>query len=312
MDYSFSEEQLEVLAALKPVLGKHAGSARARHVMAGAGIDTELIAELAGFGIFEREFVDEYGSLMLAPIVEEIVEHAAVVPIGTELFVRALADIGDLPGPIALVQSRGPESVPYASQAQTVLLIEDDRVWHVEDGVTIGAENRTFPIPVAPITVSADAGVRELPIDGRTLNAIWRLGLAAEIVGASTGALRITVEHLTAREQFGRPLASFQVIQHRLAEVHVRIEGARWLCRHAAWHSAAPLEAAVAATSAMETARIAMWELQQLQGAIGFTTEYDLHLFTLRAHVLRQAMEGASGSHAIAAAEERWLRSVPA
>jgi len=312
MDYSFSDEQVEVLAALKPVLAKHAGSTRARAVLADSGIDTELIGELAEFGIFEPEFVEEYGPLMLAAIVEEVVEHAAVAPIGTELFARALADIGALPGPLALVQSRGPEHVPFGAQAQSVLVIEHGRVWHVEHGATAGAENRTFPIPVAPITVASDAVLRELPVDARTLNAIWRLGLATEIVGASTAALKLTIGHLTAREQFGRPLASFQAIQHRLAEVHVRIEGARWLCRNAAWHSAAPLEAAIAATAAMETARVAMWELQQLQGAIGFTLEYDLHHFTLRDHVLRQSMEGARGSHAIAAAEERWLHPASA
>ena len=68
----------------------------------------------------------------------------------------------------------------------------------------------------------------------------WRVGLAAECCGAMRSAVDFTVEHVKNRRQFGRPLASLQVIQHRLAAGAQNAETARWMTLRAAW-SGAPL-----------------------------------------------------------------------
>ncbi|MEV6313700.1 acyl-CoA dehydrogenase family protein [Streptomyces sp. NPDC051776] len=73
------------------------------------------------------------------------------------------------------------------------------------------------------------------------LDALARLGgsaaaaLAAEAVGAADGVFARTVEYVGAREQFGRPIGSFQAVKHRLADLYVRIQAARSAAYYAAW-----------------------------------------------------------------------------
>ncbi|CAL9476168.1 acyl-CoA dehydrogenase family protein [Streptomyces sp. enrichment culture] len=73
--------------------------------------------------------------------------------------------------------------------------------------------------------------------------------LACEAVGAAARALELTVEHVGRREQFGRPIGTFQALQHRLADVHVEVEAARSAAYYAAWAAgrAAPVGAFAAA-----------------------------------------------------------------
>ena len=122
------------------------------------------------------------------------------------------------------------------------------------------------------------------------------------------GALAATVAYLTQRKQFGRPIASFQAVQHRLAACAVQVEGARWLALEAAAHGAPAEAAAVAATHAAATARRVFAETHQLSGAIGYTREHPLHVFTMRLQALRLELGGAP-AHARAAAAARWTRA---
>ncbi|MEW2406139.1 acyl-CoA dehydrogenase family protein [Streptomyces griseoviridis] len=64
--------------------------------------------------------------------------------------------------------------------------------------------------------------------------------LACEAVGAAGRALETTVEHVARREQFGRPIGSFQAVKHRLADVYVRLQSARSAAYYAAWASGRP------------------------------------------------------------------------
>jgi alkylation response protein AidB-like acyl-CoA dehydrogenase len=306
MDYTLTESQREVLGAVRPLLARHAGTQRAREVMSGAGVDMKLYSELKEFGVFSTDFAAEFGGHVLSVIIEEAVGAASILPVGTEVLLRSVLGLESLEAPITLTTSREESPVAFGAQAGTLLLIEDNTVSVVEDGYQIGTENRTFGIPVAPVAIPPHARTRTLEVDAQGLIGAWRLALAAEIAGAATAGLALTREHLTARKQFGRPLASLQAIQHRLADLHVRIEGTRWLARYAGWTGADPTASAIAATHAAETAKTAIWELQQLQGAIGFTKEYDLYLFTLRMHVLRLLLDGSRGGHAIEAAERKW------
>ncbi|MBD3010692.1 acyl-CoA dehydrogenase family protein [Streptomyces sp. 5-10] len=121
--------------------------------------------------------------------------------------------------------------------------------------------------------------------------------LAAEAVGAADAALTRTVEYVRAREQFGRPIGSFQAVKHRLADVYVAVQAARSAAYYAAWaaaegggggtHGAGGREAAVAGglalAQALEAQRTAAAEAVQLHGGIGFTWEHDAHLYFKRA-----------------------------
>ncbi|MGW8374435.1 acyl-CoA dehydrogenase family protein [Streptomyces sp. ODS28] len=105
--------------------------------------------------------------------------------------------------------------------------------------------------------------------------------LAAEAAGAADGALERTLEHARTREQFGRPIGSFQALQHRLAEVYVRVQTARSAAYYAAWDPAGG--GALALAQALEAQRLAAGEAVQLHGGTGFTWEHDAHLYFKRA-----------------------------
>ncbi|WP_328327745.1 MULTISPECIES: acyl-CoA dehydrogenase family protein [unclassified Streptomyces] len=104
--------------------------------------------------------------------------------------------------------------------------------------------------------------------------------LAAEAVGAADRALERTVEHVRQREQFGRPIGSFQAVKHRLAGLYVQVQAARSAAYFAAWDPAA---GGLALAQGLEALRSAASEAVQLHGGIGFTWEHDIQLYFKRA-----------------------------
>ncbi len=96
---------------------------------------------------------------------------------------------------------------------------------------------------------------------------------AAEAVGTMARAFDITRDYLATRQQFGKPIAANQVIQHRLVDLYVEIEEARALVRAAA-ATPQPAMASAAAALIAHTARQVWEESIQLHGAIGMTEEY--------------------------------------
>ncbi|MFC9927134.1 acyl-CoA dehydrogenase family protein [Streptomyces sp. NPDC127190] len=108
--------------------------------------------------------------------------------------------------------------------------------------------------------------------------------LAAEAVGAADRVLERTVEYVGQREQFGRPVGSFQAVKHRLADVYVAVQAARSAAYYAAW-AAGRGEAVggLALAQALEALRSAAAEAVQAHGGIGFTWEHDAHLYFKRA-----------------------------
>ncbi|WP_329339712.1 acyl-CoA/acyl-ACP dehydrogenase [Streptomyces sp. NBC_01352] len=122
------------------------------------------------------------------------------------------------------------------------------------------------------------------------LTALGRLGdsaaavLAGEAVGAADQVLGLTVEYVRRREQFGRPVGSFQAVKHRLADVYVEVQAARSAAYYAAWAAAHGEQVgALALAQALEALRSASAEGIQLHGGIGFTWEHEAHLYFKRA-----------------------------
>ncbi|MGW0989440.1 acyl-CoA dehydrogenase family protein [Streptomyces sp. NPDC002486] len=125
------------------------------------------------------------------------------------------------------------------------------------------------------------------------LPALARLGgtaaacLAAEAVGAAARVLERTVGYVGQREQFGRPVGSYQAVKHRLADAYVQVQAARSAAYYAAWTAATPAPeetaGALALAQALEALRRAAAEGIQLHGGIGFTWEHEAHLYFKRA-----------------------------
>jgi alkylation response protein AidB-like acyl-CoA dehydrogenase len=116
--------------------------------------------------------------------------------------------------------------------------------------------------------------------------------LAHELVGASRTMLGLAREHALERVQFGRPIAGFQAVRHRLAEAYVAIEAAD-AALTAAWVDGTPFTAAVAKAIAGRSARTVSRHCQQVLAGIGFTTEHDLHLYVRRVIVLDRLLGDA-------------------
>ncbi|MGP9020232.1 acyl-CoA dehydrogenase family protein [Streptomyces sp. BR1] len=104
--------------------------------------------------------------------------------------------------------------------------------------------------------------------------------LAAEAVGAAAQALERTVAYVKEREQFGRPIGSFQAVKHRLADRYVQVQAARSAAYYATWD---PSAGGLALAQALEALRATAAEAVQLHGGIGFTWEHEAHLYFKRA-----------------------------
>jgi alkylation response protein AidB-like acyl-CoA dehydrogenase len=115
------------------------------------------------------------------------------------------------------------------------------------------------------------------------------VALAAEQLGGADRLLQMAVEYAGVREQFGRPIGSFQAIKHRCADLLVDIEAARSATSFAIQVAASggselSLAASIAQATASEVyARVAA-ETVQIHGGIGFTWEHAAHLYFRRAH----------------------------
>lgn len=121
------------------------------------------------------------------------------------------------------------------------------------------------------------------------------IALAAECIGGAQACLDMTLEYAGQRVQFGRPIASFQAIKHRCADMFILIEAARSAVYAAA--IAPPEEKSEAALIAKAYASDAFFKVAgdaiQMHGGIGFTWEYPLHFFFKRARANR-TMFGSS------------------
>lgn len=115
-----------------------------------------------------------------------------------------------------------------------------------------------------------------------------RVTLAAEMIGGAQRVLEMSVGYSRMRQQFGRPIGSFQAVQHKCANMMVDIESARSAIYYAAWAVSnetadAPLAAALAKAAASDAYRRVTADGIQVHGGIGFTWEHDAQLYFKRA-----------------------------
>lgn len=147
------------------------------------------------------------------------------------------------------------------------------------------------------VTLAADAVLGEPGCGGSQLSHIVDLAavaLAAEQVGGAQRVLDMAVEYTSERVQFGRTIASFQAIKHKAADMMTRVEVARSAAYYAACVAQESLEGGVLAAELPEAASVAKsycsdiyfanaGDALQLFGGVGFTWEYDVHLYFKRA-----------------------------
>jgi 3-oxocholest-4-en-26-oyl-CoA dehydrogenase beta subunit len=156
-------------------------------------------------------------------------------------------------------------------------------------------------VDIRPVTTTTREPHADIFLDGATVSAADRLvgpgdlvnslytralvGLCAIQLGVSDRALRMAAEYTTAREQFGRPIGSFQAVQQRMADGFIDVEAIRWTTWHAAWLIAegrrADRAARIAKFWAAEAGARVAATTQHVHGGIGIDITYPLHRYFL-------------------------------
>jgi acyl-CoA dehydrogenase len=142
-----------------------------------------------------------------------------------------------------------------------------------------GEPREALTFAAAPVLASAPARSPLTPFD---LGALVR---GAQIAGAMRGALKLVIEHTTARQQFGRALSGFQVVQHAIAVLAAEtnlIEIGAQAAFAAADYVDSALEIGALKLRSAQAAKRVFATTHQLHGAIGFTREHPLHHLTSR------------------------------
>jgi alkylation response protein AidB-like acyl-CoA dehydrogenase len=307
VDFELSDAQRAVVEAVDALLARHAGPARAIELAGKGTYDAALDAALAEAGFAELALGEETGALEAALAVERVARAAGTVAFAATALVAPLVAGRALPAPVALARADDAGPIRFAPAARTLLVLDGEvaRMAALAAG-DVAPVRSNFGYPVGRVAEPARRRGDPLgPGSGERLAAWWRVALAAEALGAMDAALRFTVGYVTQRRQFRRPIGSFQAVQHRLADCAVEVEGARWLAYEAAARGAPAEAAACAAGFALAAAGRVHRETHQLSGAIGYTTEHDLHVWSMRLQALRLELGGA-GEQLRALARARW------
>lgn len=311
MDFELDESQQAILDAVGALLAKHAGPARAVELAAEDGYDHALEAALREAGFADVAGAEDAGALEAGLVTEAVAAAAGVVAFaGHALVARAMRPDGEeITGPVAVCRIEPGGPVRYAAQARVLLVLDPDageaRWVALAPGVATPVRS-SFGYPMGRLPDGVTRGGTSLgPGSAERLARFWRLGLACEAVGTMSACLDVTRDYLSQRRQFGRAIGSFQAVQHRLAELAIQIEASRWLAREAAFQGAPTEGVLTAAAYALSAAGPVFAETHQLSGAVGFTREHDLHVFSMRLQALRIELGGVA-AHRRALAAARW------
>ena len=282
MNWDLSDEQQAIRDAAAQVLG---GDRATWEELAKADLLGLCLPEAhggSGHGIFELGLIlEEQGRAGV---------HLPVLP--TVLTAMAVAEFGDdeqkakwLPGVIAgdtVLTAVLDDQLPYAPYAEEAAAILVGEQLVPSSALTVESLQTTSGEPQGLVTKSADG--ERLPVDSTWLAERWMAGLCMLQAGLCDKALKLTAEYTTGREQFGKPVATFQAVAQRAADAYIDTEGVRLSAYHAAWRLAEGLpaanEVAVAKFWAADGGTRVMLAAQHLHGGIGVDTDYPLHTFT--------------------------------
>jgi alkylation response protein AidB-like acyl-CoA dehydrogenase len=288
MRFAFTDDQVAFRDAVRELLDKECTPAHVRAAWTNEsgrvpGLWGKLV-EMGVVGMLAPEADGGLGLTMvdLVLILEETGRCAVPEPI-----VETAAYGVPLAGRTDLTIASGHEMVPWADTADVIVTAagryERDAVELVARASVDGAR-RLFEVHGTPQTLPRDA---LSAADNRGV-----IGLAAQQCGLAQRMLDLTAEYAKERRQFGVPIGSFQAVKHHLANARVALEFARPLVYRAA-ATLDPVHASMAKSKADEAALTTAKVALQCHGAIGYTTEYDLHLYMKRAWVLARSFGDA-------------------
>ena len=321
MNFLLSEEQTQVVDSLRDLLVDQMPVARFRPPAAQIGNSDQAfwprLGELGFLGIAlpesdggigltaaeEMLAYREFGRHLLSPAILGLT-------LGAQLAARLRPDMlveilrGQLP--IALANPRGAVRLGELCQGQFHLIDAKHADWVLictAEGAAL--LQRTDFTDVADVAATDHvlslergtlSGARAACWRGATTDSLYpraQLLVSAYAVGLAEATRDMAVEYAKARQQFGKPIGSFQAIKHLCADMAIRAEAATCQVIFAALvqaegHSGADFHSTAAKLVAVQAALDNAAQNIQVHGAIGFTAEADAHLFIKRAHVLEQ------------------------
>lgn len=318
MHFAFTEDQTAINEAAREMLVKSCTPTGLRRLLQkGEALDDARWASIHDMGLLGICAPEEKGGLSLGLIdLAGIAEAAGYVALPEPLVEMAgvtvplLASLEDdrnwvdraLAGEIIAIGHPANPFVADADIAGALLLGRGDEIHLVERGaVTLSREEsfdpfrRLFRVDWQPAAATrVGTGWSDSSDRGAVLAAAQMLGLAQR-------SIDVTVAYAKDRNQFGKPIGSYQAVKHLIATAQVRIEFARPVVHAAAaelplGNMAAKARVAHAKIAAAEAADLAARTAVQIHGAMGMTWEVDVHFFLKRALALKAAW-GTPAAH---------------
>ena len=336
MDFDLSADQVALRDAAAALLNNRCDMAAVRRACDGGGFDAGLWAAMVeqgwtGIAVPEALGGVGLGTVEAAVLLEQTGAHLAPVPLLQQL--AALAVLADgswgerlLSGEAVACVARTPlaragdgsvsgrpEPVIYGARADVLVAPAGDELVAVdlagvarspEPAMDQTRELAWIELDAAPAATVGGSDEVAAHLDR---GAVFH---SAEMLGGAETVMNLAVEYAKVREQFGRPIGSFQAVKHRCADMLVDVEGMRSAVYHAAWALGAADPAALGAATAGDPAALGaggtadaaaaaatakIWcsdaavrvaeSALQVHGGIGFTWEADVHLYLKRAQL---------------------------
>lgn len=291
MNLQPTEEHLTLLGALGKLLAQTKAEAfDGRRSFFSAGVD----AALEGSGLLDAAGIEEFGIVAAALLVDEVSRLPVIAEVGASALIRPIVCPGS-PRPLAVIAGAIHRPARFLCEARSVLFVGERelRVAALEKGDCVPVES-FFAYPMGRLRDPDGCHARAEPCgDAGEARRLLQISIACEVAGALQGALDSVTEHVKNRRQFGRPLGSFQAVQHRLARSATSIAASRLLARRAA--SLGRVEDALVALGyAQDCAPRILYDLHQFMGAMGLTLEHPLYRWSYRVKLLLSELGGAS------------------
>ena len=285
--------------------------------------------ELGAFGVAVPEEYGGAGSTVgdLCAMVDEAAAALVPGPLATTALATLVVDdptvlealaAGELGAGVAFDSdisvsgdtATGTASYVLGADGTGVLILPAGDHWILVDATADGVDIETltatdFSRPLARVTLSG-APARTLSASGQRVTDLIATVLAAEAAGLARQLLETANDYAKVREQFGKPIGSFQAVKHMCAEMLLRSQQIAVASADAVAAvtdddpDQLSIAAAVAAAVGIEAAKENARDCIQVLGGIGITWEHDAHLYLRRAYALAQFLGGRS----------RWLRRV--
>jgi alkylation response protein AidB-like acyl-CoA dehydrogenase len=329
MDFGFTDDQREIQRTARALLSERAKPERVREHAEAAKMDGELWRELSelgwpGIAVAEDNGGQGLGRIELSILCEELGRALAPVPFLPSVLAATLIEhagsaeqrerwlpglaSGELKGALGSAVDGSAGLVVGAADADVIVLVDDEsgRVLTPEQADVTEIASIDPTRSAARVSGAEDAGE---PLTGDVSAGVDRalVAVSSELVGVCERALEMTVAYVKDRKQFGVPVASYQAVSHRCAQMLLDTEKARSTAANAAWAADAdPVllaeAAAMAKAASSDAGREVTASAIQAHGGIGFTWEADVHWLYKRAQIDAALLGGAKHHRARLAA----------